>query len=153
MQNVNYTFINNEGNFVFRSNVNSFGLDHVTDKDVTSFYTNFSSSSYFDTGLLPVDGTGLLSIRKAGNHTQIAYQHAPGKYYINWGSYEGDHEARKYYVAQPYRIVVADLLNGNIYGARTIIMSADLIFQHLMVKLMRLKKISLLNDLASQESY
>ena len=119
MQNVNYTFINNEGNFVFRSNVNSFGLDHVTDKDVTSFYTNFSSSSYFDTGLLPVDGTGLLSIRKAGNHTQIAYQHAPGKYYINWGSYEGDHEARKYYVAQPYRIVVADLLNGNIYGART----------------------------------
>ena len=48
MQNVNYTFINNEGNFVFRSNVNSFGLDHVTDKDVTSFYTNFSSSSYFD---------------------------------------------------------------------------------------------------------
>ena len=85
MQNVNYTFINNEGNFVFRSNVNSFGLDHVTDKDVTSFYTNFSSSSYFDTGLLPVDGTCLLSIRKAGNHTQIAYQHAPGKYYINWG--------------------------------------------------------------------
>lgn len=119
MQNVNYTFINNEGNFVFRSNINSFGLDHVTDKDVTSFYTNFSSSSYFDTGLLPVDGTGLLSIRKAGNHTQIAYQHAPGKYYINWGSFEGDHEARKYYVAQPYRIVVADLLNGNIYGART----------------------------------
>lgn len=119
MQNVNYTFINNEGNFVFRSNINSFGLDHVTDKDVTSFYTNFSSSSYFDTGLLPVDGTGLLSIRKAGNHTQIAYQHAPGKYYINWGSHEGDHQAKKYYVAQPYRIVVADLLNGNIYGART----------------------------------
>ena len=38
---------------------------------------------------------------------------------LTGGSYEGDHEARKYYVAQPYRIVVADLLNGNIYGART----------------------------------
>ena len=119
MQNVNYTFTNDQGNLVFRSSVNSFGLDHVTDKDVTSFYTSFSHSAYFDTGLLPVDGTGLLSIRTAGNHTQIAYQYAPGKYYINWGQFEGDQDAKKYYVAQPYRIVIADLLNDNIYGART----------------------------------
>ena len=119
MKNVNYAFTTDQGNLVFRSSVNSFGLDHVTDKDIASFYTTFSQSAYFDTGLLPVDGTGLLSIRTAGNHTQIAYQYAPGKYYINWGSFEGDRDAKKYYVAQPYRIVVADLLNGNIYGART----------------------------------
>lgn len=119
MENVQYTFVNNEGNLVFRSSVNSFGLDHVTDKDLSSFYVAFSQSAYFDTGLLPVDGSGILSIRTAGNHTQIAYQHKPGMYYINWGVYEGDRSAVKYYVAQPYRIVVADLLNGNIYGART----------------------------------
>lgn len=121
MSNVNYSFTNKDtdGNIVFRSNITSFGLDHVTDKDLTSFYTNFSENAYQDTGLLPVDGSGLLAIRSAGNHTQIAYQHKPGMYYINWGQYERDVHAIKYYVAQPYRIVIADLLNGNIYGART----------------------------------
>jgi len=121
MSNVNYSFTNkdSDGSLVFRSTVNSFGLDHVTDKDLLSFYANFSLNSYQDTGLLPVDGSGLLAIRSAGNHTQIAYQHKPGMYYINWGTHEGDIEAKKYYIAQPYRIVIADLLNGNILGART----------------------------------
>lgn len=121
MQNVTYSFVNagNNGNLVFRSSVTSFGLDHVSDKDLVSFYTNFSKYSYTDTGLLPVNGSGLLSIRSAGEHTQIAYQHAPGMYYINWGDYEGDRSATKYYVAQPYRIVIADLVNDNLLGART----------------------------------
>ena len=41
MSNVNYSFTDQDsnGNIVFRSTVNSFGLDHVTDKDLTSFYT------------------------------------------------------------------------------------------------------------------
>ena len=119
MDNVQYSFVSTQGNFSFRSTVQSYGLDHVTDKDLTSFYMTFSQYSYQDTGLLPVDGSGLLCIRSAGNHTQIAYQHAPGMYYINWGAYEGDRSAVKYYVAQPYRIVIADLLNGNLLGART----------------------------------
>lgn len=120
MSNVQYSFVNtDEGNLTFRSSVNSFGLDHVTDKDMTSFYTSFSNYSYIDTGLMPVDGSGLLALRSAGNHTQIVYQHKPGMYYINWGQYEGDRNATKYYVAQPYRIVIADLMDGNIYGART----------------------------------
>ena len=121
MSNVNYSFTDKDSNglLVFRSTVNSFGLDHVTDKDLLSFYANFSSNSYQDTGLLPVDGSGLLSIRSAGNHTQISYQHKPGMYYINWGQHERDANAKKYYIAQPYRIVIADLLNGNILGART----------------------------------
>ena len=61
MSNVNYSFTDQDsnGNIVFRSTVNSFGLDHVTDKDLTSFYTKFSSNAYLDTGLLPVDGSGL----------------------------------------------------------------------------------------------
>lgn len=120
MTNVQYSFVSSEkGNLTFRSTVNSFGLDHVTDKDISSFYASFSSYSYIDTGLLPVDGSGLLAYRSAGNHSQIVYQHKPGLYYINWGEYEGDHNATKYYVAQPYRIVIADLLDGNLLGART----------------------------------
>lgn len=119
MNNVQYSFVTANGNFCFRSTVNSHGLDHVTDKDLSSFYTTFSSYSYQDTGLLPVNGSGLLSLRSAGKHTQIAYQHSPGMYYINWGAYEGDRSALKYHVAQPYRIVIADLLNDNLLGART----------------------------------
>jgi len=119
MDKVTYSFVKDEGNFVFRSKVNSFNLDHVTDKDVSSFYTSFSNYAYFDTGLLPLDGTGLLGIRKAGDHTQVIYQHKPGMYYVNWGAYERDYDAVKFYFAQPYRIVIIDFLDNNLLGART----------------------------------
>jgi hypothetical protein len=122
MSNVTYSFVNpteNDEGLVFESKVSSFGIDHVSKKDLLSFYTNFSSNAYFDSGLLPVDGTGMLSIRTAGNHTQIGYQYAPGMYHINWGAYERDPNAENIYVAQPYRIVIADIMNGNLLGART----------------------------------
>lgn len=123
MKNVSYSFVKQDqdttGSFVLRSVVNSFGLETVNDKDITSFYLNYSKEQYFDSGLLPVDGSGILSIRKAFNHTQIAYQLKPGMYYINWGRYEGDQTAKKYYVAQPYRIIIADLVDNNLLGART----------------------------------
>lgn len=116
---VTYSFVKEEGNFLFRSKVNSFNLDHVTDKSIVSFYQNFSHYAALDTGLLPVDGTGLLAIRSAGNHTQVAYQYKPGMYYINWGSHEGDANAVSYLVAQPYRIVIIDFVDNNLLGART----------------------------------
>lgn len=119
MTNVDYRFTKNDaGNFVFRSIVNSFGLENVTDKDISSFYHKFSDFAYQDTGLLPVNGTGLLSVRSAGNHMQIAYQYEPGMYRVNWGRNENDPKAKAYHVAQPYRIVIGDFLNGNFYGAR-----------------------------------
>lgn len=114
-----YTFVQENESIVFRSKVKSFDLDHVTDKDLASFYFNFSKYSMMDTGLLPLDGTGLLGIRKAGDHTQVIYQHKPGTYYVNWGGYEKDVNAKKYYLAQPYRIVIIDFLNDNLLGART----------------------------------
>ena len=119
MDKVSYSFVKEENNLIFRSKVNSFNLDHVTDKDITSFFTSFSNYAYFDTGLLPVDGTGLLGIRRAGDHTQVIYQYKPGMYYINWGAYERDSDYTKYYLAQPYRIVVIDFLSDNLLGART----------------------------------
>lgn len=117
--NFNYAMVqNDEGNFVVRSTVNSFNLDHVTDKDIVSFYNRFSQYASFDTGLLPLSGTGVLAIRNAGKHTQIVTQHTPGMYHINWGANEGDPNAKTYYVAQPYRIVIGDFLDGNLLGAR-----------------------------------
>lgn len=118
-ENFQYSLIKNqEGNFAVQSVVRSFNLDHVTEKDIVSFYNNFSNFASFDTGLLPLDGTGVLAIRTAGPHTQIVAQHAPGLYHINWGAHEGDASARTYYVAQPYRIIIGDFENGNLLGAR-----------------------------------
>lgn len=117
--NFNYSLVQNEqGTYSIRSTVKSFNLDHVTDKDIVSFYQTFSQFSSIDTGLLPLDGTGVLAIRSAGPHTQIVTQHAPGMYHINWGAHEGDKHAKTYYVAQPYRIVIGDFENGNLLGAR-----------------------------------
>lgn len=109
MSNIDYKFVQNqEGVLAFQSTIDSFGIQNVTEKDISSFYVNFSSSAFLDTGLLPVDGTGLLAYRKADNHEQIVYQIKPGFYHINWGAHEGDSNARTYYVAQPYRVVIAD---------------------------------------------
>ena len=119
MDKVAYTFLKDNSNVVFRSKVNSFNLDHVTDKDIRSFYTQFSNYAAFDTGLMPLDGTGVLSIRKAGPYTQVVYQHKPGSYYVNWGETEKDPNAKKYLLAQPYRIVIIDFKNNNLLGART----------------------------------
>ena len=115
----NYSLLKREdGNYILRSTITSFGLNQVTDKDIVSFYKQFSSTSSFDTGLLPLDGTGVLAIRSAGHHMQITIQHAPGSYHINWGAVEGDRNARTFLLAQPYRIVVGDFVNGNLLGAK-----------------------------------
>jgi hypothetical protein len=117
--NINYSITSSDtGAVVVRSTVKSFNLDHVTDKDIVSFYRNFSSYAMFDTGLMPLSGTGVLAIRSAGNHTQITFQHEPQINHINWGASEGDRDAKTYTVAQPYRIWIGDLIDGDLYGAR-----------------------------------
>jgi hypothetical protein len=110
--------LNDNGVYVLRSTVESFNLQQVTDKDIISFYQNFSNSAVFDTGLLPLDGTGVLAIRAAGNHMQVTVQHKPGLYYINWGEYEGQSGAKTYTLAQPYRIIIGDFVDGQLLGAR-----------------------------------
>lgn len=120
MDKITYSFVKDQKDSLsFQSKVNSFNLDHVVNKDIVSFYASFSKYSYFDTGLLPLDGTGLLGIRTAGGHTQVVYQYKPGLHYINWGEQENDENYKNYYLAQPYRIVIIDFLNDNLLGART----------------------------------
>jgi hypothetical protein len=115
---VNYSIIKSEqGNIAVQSTVQSFNLDHITNKDIVSFYERFSQFAAWDTGLLPVEGSGILSIRTAGPYTQFAYQHKPGLYHVNWGKSEGS-AAAAYYVAQPYRIIICDMKEGNLLGAR-----------------------------------
>jgi hypothetical protein len=117
---IDYSIIKNEEteSVAVRSIVKSFGLDHVTDKDIVTFYSELSSYAQIDTGLLPIDGTGLLAYRQAADYSQIVIQHAPGVYRIMWGANEGDRNAKHYFLAQPYRIVIGDLYNGSLLGAR-----------------------------------
>lgn len=117
---IDYSIVKNEdtNSVAVRSVVKSFGLDHVTDKDIVTFYSALSDYAQIDTGLLPLDGTGLLAYRQAADYSQIVIQHAPGVYRIMWGENEGDRNAKHYFLAQPYRIVIGDLHNGSLLGAR-----------------------------------
>lgn len=122
--------------FIARSNTKSYNIEHVVDKDLVSFYSQFSQFAMVDTGIMPVSGTGVLAIRSAGNHTQVTFQHEPQISYINWGDHEGDQNAETYLVAQPYRIWIGDIVNGDMYGARMFyspypITSASQVLYHL----------------------
>jgi len=122
--------------FIARSNTKSYNIEHVVDKDLVSFYSQFSQFAMVDTGIMPVSGTGVLAIRSAGNHTQVTFQHEPQISYINWGDHEGDRNAKTYLVAQPYRIWIGDIVNGDMYGVRMFysphpITSASQVLYHL----------------------
>lgn len=88
-------------------------------RDMASTYKELSKIALFDTGILPLLGSGVLAIRHCLNHTQIVVQHAPGKYYINWCDNEGDEDVQTYYLAQPWRIVIGDIKDDELLGART----------------------------------
>ena len=106
---IEYSLIQDQDKYVaVRSTVKSMNLDHVTDKDLSSFFTNFSKYAHFDTGLLPLDGTGLLAYRQAGNHAQIVVQTAPAVSRILWGQSEGG-KVQTYFLAQPYKIYIGDI--------------------------------------------
>lgn len=68
-----------------------------------------------ETGVLP---PGVLSIRQAGDHLQVVLQARPGINYIHWTEYEGDGKEKLYTLAQPWRVIVADFLAGDLMGAR-----------------------------------
>lgn len=88
-------------------------------KSVPDALVALAKMSYLNTGLLPVDGTGVLSIRSAMGYTQVVFQVAPGAHYVIWGDYEGARQAKSYLLAQPYRILVLDYSpNNGFIGAR-----------------------------------
>jgi len=69
----------------------------------------------FDTGWLP---PGLRSYTQSGNHAQMVIVTPPGVNRINWGRHEGDRDCKQYLLAQPWRIIIADTIDGNLFGAR-----------------------------------
>jgi len=111
---VNYSIVNTEqGNISVRSTVKSFNLDHVTEKDIVSFYNHFSTFSAWDTGLLPVEGSGILSIRTAGIYTQFAYQHKPG--FLTLSQVQLNHSTMSTFLIPIVRVTATMVLVGSVY--------------------------------------
>lgn len=69
----------------------------------------------FNTGWLP---PGLRSYTQSGNHAQLVIITPPGVNRINWGRHEGDRDCKQYLLAQPWRIIIADTIEGNLFGTR-----------------------------------
>jgi len=94
------------------------GVSQDREVDLLKFVTNMSSQALIDTNLLPVSGTGLLALRQLGKYRQITFQLEAGKNLVTWGATEGQQNKPTYYVASPYRIVIADIFDGDLLGAR-----------------------------------
>jgi hypothetical protein len=94
------------------------GISQDREVNIEKFFANISSQAMIDTGLIPVTDTGLLSLRQLGKYRQITFQLGPGKSYVTWGSSESQSEKPTFFVASPYRIVIADIFDGDLLGAR-----------------------------------
>jgi hypothetical protein len=81
---------------------------------------------YLNTGLMPTDGSGVVSVRRALGYTQVAFQMAPGAYFTIWGEYEGASSAKNYMLAHPYRLFVVDFNGNQFMGARHFLATAPI---------------------------
>lgn len=96
------------------------GIEKISDINIQDFYKNMSVHASIDTGILPVQGSGLLALRSALGYMQTAYVYEPGIWYINWGSRERSTDSKTYALAQPYRVVISDYFEGKVLGSRTL---------------------------------
>lgn len=116
MSSIDAEIVINKEKITYKSTVGNIVQENT--KELNSFFESLSSLSFFDTGILPLDGSGTLMIRQAMGHTQVVFQHAPGVYRVIWGETEGSSEAVHYDLAMPYRIVIGDFVDNEFYGAR-----------------------------------
>lgn len=112
------------------------GISKDREVSLDQFIENISSQALLDTGLMPVSGTGLLGLRQFGKYRQITFQIEPDLSYVTWGRSEGQHDKPTYYVASPYRVIIADVFDGDLLGARMFyspepITSPDQVLHHI----------------------
>jgi hypothetical protein len=90
------------------------------------FLAGMGDLAQFETGLLPVEGSGVLSIRKFLDHTQIVAQIAPRVSPVFWRRSDTDYDPKAkrrderelHNVAMPYRIWIGDIVEATFIGAR-----------------------------------
>ena len=85
---------------------------------LSAFFKQISSMSLIDTGILPLTGSGVLSVRGGLGHVQVAIQQGPNIDRTIIGKAEYDPNAVEYLLARPYKIIISDWINDDFVGAR-----------------------------------
>lgn len=88
---------------------------NVDRRQTIPFLEALGERAPMESGLLP---PGLRYLRQAGEHMQMVIECPPAINLIIWGEYERDANAKKYLLAQPWRVIVADFLNSQLLGGR-----------------------------------
>lgn len=89
-----------------------------TSDSMDKLLNNIVGGAYFSTGLLPLNGSGVLSIQKSLGYMQITMQLEPAIRKVKWGYRENDPDAKIYELAFPYYVIVMDFLKDSMLGAR-----------------------------------
>lgn len=85
------------------------------ERNLGVFLHRLGETTPLDTGWIP---PGLRLFAQAGRHQQFVIECPPDINRVYWGERERDREVKTYLLAQPFRILIGDVLDGNFYGAR-----------------------------------
>lgn len=91
------------------------GTLNTDTRDLASFAAQLGARVPFETGIMP---PGVISLRQAGDRMQIVSVGPPGINLVYWGARERDPNAGLYQLAQPWRIILSEWVNGALLGAR-----------------------------------
>lgn len=83
--------------------------------DTSKFLTNLSQTIPYDTGWLP---PGLRSYTQVNNYSQAVVVAPPGINRVYWGVRERDRDVKQYMLAQPWRVIIVDMIDGDLHGVR-----------------------------------
>lgn len=86
-----------------------------TETSSSSFLEQMHQAAPFDSGWMP---PGLRSFTRAGEHSQAVMVAPPGVNRIMWGKVEGDKNVKHYLLAQPWRVMITDMLGEEHWGTR-----------------------------------
>lgn len=79
---------------------------------------NAATAAVFETGIIPQQGSGLISLRKGFGRLQFVYQIEPQVHTVKWDKYESTTDKKTYQLAEPWKIIISDYDNGNFLGSR-----------------------------------
>jgi hypothetical protein len=88
------------------------------EENLATILKNINENAVFDSGIIPVEGTGLISYRRGFGREQFVYQMEPQKHLVLWGQSESTQNKPRYLLAEPWKIIIADFEHGNFLGLR-----------------------------------
>jgi len=91
------------------------GRTNREERNSDNFLIEMGKRAPVDTGFMP---SGLKSYAQSGNYAQMVIECVPDINLISWGETENDPNVQRFMLAQPWRLIIADLIDGSLFGAR-----------------------------------